>query len=157
MDEKTKFVALAHWLIPRRRKVHIAIFLLTILMIPGALTALEPIDIESYELDSPEILAQQVIDDEFAATEHVMGFALAIRDPAFVKDDFIPVPLMEGGSPDVTKNPSVFEMAEFRGNSMGVKEPAGGILNLTVLREIDIKAETARAHTLGSYMKPMIE
>ncbi|MCS5537315.1 MAG: hypothetical protein NZ770_04355, partial [Candidatus Poseidoniaceae archaeon] len=151
------FAALAHWLIPRRRKVHIAIFLLTILMIPGALTALEPIDMESYELDSPEILAQEVINEEFAATEHVMGLALAVRDPTLVEEDFTPVPLMAGGSPDVTKNPSVSEMAEYQGNSMGIEEPVGGILNLTVLREIDLKAETARSHVLGSYLKPLID
>ena len=64
-SEERGFSALARWLVPRRRKVHIAIFFLTLLMIPGAMTALEPIDIESYELDSPEILALQVIEDEF--------------------------------------------------------------------------------------------
>ncbi len=126
-------------------------------MIPGALTALEPIDMESYELDSPEILAQEVINEEFAATEHVMGLALAVRDPTLVEEDFTPVPLMIGGSPDVTKNPSVSEMAEYQGNSMGIEEPVGGILNLTVLREIDLKAETARSHVLGSYLKPLID
>ena len=156
-DGSANFVALSRWLVPRRRKVHVAIFLLTLLMIPGALTALEPIDMESYELDSPEILAQQVIDDEFTATEHIMGFALAVREPTLVEDDFTPVPLMASGSPDVTKNPPVSEMADYQGNSMGIEEPAGGILNLTVLREIDFKAETARNHTLGSYLKPLID
>ena len=36
-------------LVPHRRKVHVVIFLMTILMIPGALKALEPIDMESYD------------------------------------------------------------------------------------------------------------
>ena len=152
--EERGFSALARWLVPRRRKVHIAIFFLTLLMIPGAMTALEPIDIESYELDSPEILALQVIEDEFSASEHIMGFVVAVRDPSLVEEDFTPRPLMDGGSPDVTIHPPVTEMVEFGGE---VHNPAGGILNLSVLREVDYKAEVARNHSLGSFLKPLID
>ena len=80
-------------------------------MIPGAMTALEPIDIESYELDSPEILALQVIEDEFSASEHIMGFIVAVREPSLVEEDFTPRPLMDGGSPDVTIHPPVTELS----------------------------------------------
>ena len=113
--EERGFSVLAKWLVPRRRKVHIVIFIVTLLMIPGALTALEPIDIESYELDSPEILAMQVIEDEFSAEEHIMGFVVAVRDPALVEEDFTPRPMMKGGSPDVTSHPPASEMVKFGG------------------------------------------
>ena len=66
-----RFSRLADWLIPRRNKVHLAVFLLSILMIPGALTALEPIDMEAYEMESPELTAQEVIATEFETTETV--------------------------------------------------------------------------------------
>ena len=48
-------------LVPHRRKVHVVIFLMTILMIPGALKALEPIDMESYDMESPELTAERII------------------------------------------------------------------------------------------------
>ena len=152
--EERGFSVLAKWLVPRRRKVHIVIFIVTLLMIPGALTALEPIDIESYELDSPEILAMQVIEDEFSAEEHIMGFVVAVRDPALVEEDFTPRPMMKGGSPDVTSHPPASEMVKFGGQ---VHDPPGGILNLSVLREVDYKAEVARNHALGSFLKPLVD
>ena len=34
--EERGFSVLAKWLVPRRRKVHIVIFIVTLLMIPGA-------------------------------------------------------------------------------------------------------------------------
>ena len=40
---KRSFAAFAKWLIPHRNRVHVAVFFLTLLMIPGALTALQPI------------------------------------------------------------------------------------------------------------------
>ena len=56
---------LSRWLVPRRNKVHIAIFIITILMIPGALKALEPIDMEGYDMESPELTADRIISEEF--------------------------------------------------------------------------------------------
>ena len=44
------FESFSNFLVPQRNKVHVAIFVLTILMIPGALKALEPIDMESYDM-----------------------------------------------------------------------------------------------------------
>ena len=46
----TKFHIFAQWFVPQKNKVHIAVFILSIFMIPGALTALQPIDMESYEM-----------------------------------------------------------------------------------------------------------
>jgi len=42
--ESRYFFRLAKYLIPRKNKVHVAVFLLTLLLIPSAITALEPID-----------------------------------------------------------------------------------------------------------------
>lgn len=144
--------SLARWMIPRKRKVHFVVIAITLLMIPGALSALEPIDMESYEMDSPEILAQEVINEEFQSTEQVIGYVLGIRDPSLIEQDFTPASLLEDGSPDVTNRPEASEMADFSKTYEN-----GGILNLTALREIDLKGETARAHTLGSYLKPLVD
>ena len=78
------FARFAKWLIPHRKRVHVSVFLLTILMIPGVLTALQPIDMESYEMDSPELEAQAIIDDEFANSEIILGFLVSTRDPDYV-------------------------------------------------------------------------
>ena len=149
---KSNWPIIARWMIPRKRKIHFVVIVITLLMIPGALSALEPIDMESYEMDSPEILAQEVIDEEFQSTEQVVGFVLGIRDPSLVQENFTPAPLLEDGSPDVTNRPEASEMADFSKTYVN-----GGILNLTALREIDLKGETARAHALGSYLKPLVD
>ena len=44
------------------------------MMIPGALTALQPIDMESYEMESLELTAQTIINDEFSNSEIILGF-----------------------------------------------------------------------------------
>ena len=81
---KLSFAAFAKWLIPHRKRVHVAVFFLTLLMIPGVLTALQPIDMESYEMDSPELEAQSIIDNEFSNSEIILGFLVSARDPATV-------------------------------------------------------------------------
>lgn len=78
------FEEVSQWLIPRRRKVHVAVFLLTLLMIPGAMTALQPIDMESYEMDSPELTAQEIINDEFSNAEVILGFLVSARQPQYI-------------------------------------------------------------------------
>ena len=39
--------------------------------------ALEPIDMESYDMESPELTAERTINKEFSTTEIILGFALA--------------------------------------------------------------------------------
>ena len=73
------FEALSNFLVPHRKKVHVAIFILTILMIPGALKALEPIDMESYDMESPELTAERTINEEFSTTEIILGFVVSVR------------------------------------------------------------------------------
>ena len=82
-----------------RRKVHVVIFLMTILMIPGV-KALEPIDMESYDMESPELTAERIINEEFTTTEVILGFVVSVRDPAEVGSTPVPVPFIDDGTPD---------------------------------------------------------
>ena len=150
------FSRLAAWMVPRRGRVHLTIFILTLLMLPGAMTALEPIDMESYEMDSPEIKAQQVIDDEFQASEEILGFAITLRDPKFVEEVRDDVPTLADGIPDYANLVPNSEIYPYPGDDLGVLNPVGGILNLSVLREIDRKTSIARAHVLGEHLTPII-
>ena len=56
------FRKVASILIPERKKVHLAVFIVSILMIPGFTATLTPIDIESYNLESPELEAAEVME-----------------------------------------------------------------------------------------------
>ena len=94
------FEDVSNILVPHRKKVHVAILILTILMIPGALKALEPIDMESYDMESPELTAERIINEEFTTTEIILGFVVSVRDPAMVGSTQDPVPLIDGGVPD---------------------------------------------------------
>ena len=65
-------------------------------MIPGALTALQPIDMESYEMESPELTAQTIINQEFSNSEIILGFVISAREPGTcsIVEDWSPVPPM---------------------------------------------------------------
>ena len=102
-------------------------------MIPGILATFEPIDIESYEMESPELDANMVFREEFTAAGNIWGFGIFVRDEA------------EFGSPES----DVTMIADYTGENSGLESPKGGILNLTVLREIDINAETLRNHNVS--------
>ena len=148
---------LAAWMVPRKGRVHLTIFILTLLMIPGVFTALEPIDVESYEMDSPEIKAQKVIDEEFSSSEEVLGYMLTLRDPEFVEEGRSDIPALEGGIPDYANLPPNSHLYPYPGDFVGITEPVGGILNLTVLREIDSKSSAARDHVLGQHLTPLVD
>ena len=150
------FEDVSNILVPHRKKVHVAIFILTILMIPGALKALEPIDMESYDMESPELSAERIINKEFSTTEIILGFVVSVRDPAMVGSTQDPVPLIDGGVPDWSGFAQVEEIIPTGEKWQGITQVAGGILNLTVLKEIDAKHEVIRNHVLGQYMKPFI-
>ena len=107
-------------------------------MIPGIIASFEPIDIESYDLESPELEANQVLRDEFTAAGNIWGFGIFVRDPAYV------------GDPDS----DVDMIAEYPGVGGGVTDPRGGILNLTVLREIDTDADTLRSSEISQFYLP---
>ena len=79
-----RYDRIAAWLLPRKRGAHIAVVLLTLLMIPGAMTALQPIDMESYEMESPELTAQTIVNEEFPNAEIILGFLVSARNPDLV-------------------------------------------------------------------------
>jgi len=129
------FRKVASILIPERKKVHLAVFLVSLLMIPGFTATLTPIDIESYNLESPELEAAEVMREEFSGAGNIWGFGLFIKDSEYF-----------GVSPSEIKH-----IDEFSGINTGQNEPTGGILNLSVLREIDRKAEFLSLHEISEY------
>jgi hypothetical protein len=133
------FSHVADFLIPRRRKVHVAVVLFTIMMVPGVIATLEPIDIESYDMESPELDANLVLREEFTAAGNIWGFGVFVRDPSYFGEE---------GS-------DVGMIANYPGKASGVTSPAGGILNLTVLREIDENANTLRENEISEFYLPI--
>tara|TARA_B110001452_G_C15234369_1_gene427453 strand:+ start:115 stop:3186 length:3072 start_codon:yes stop_codon:yes gene_type:complete len=150
------FEALSKVLVSNRRKVHVVVFILTILMVPGALKALEPIDMESYDMDSPELNAERVINQEFDTTEIILAFVVSVRDPAMVGSSPVPVPTLSDGTPDWAKFAQASETIDAGEDWEGITATDGGILNLTILREIDAKHDIIYNHELGKFLKPFI-
>jgi len=148
--------SIAKAIVPRKKQVHIAMVILTILMVPGALKALEPIDMESYDMESPELTAERKISDDFSTTEIILGFVVSVREPEFVGTTPVPIPNLEDGTPDFSLFPSTNEIVPYSDEWEGITEVDGGILNLTILREIDHKHDLIMAHPLGNYTKPFI-
>ena len=133
------FSKVANYLIPKRKKIHLSVLMFSILMIPGILATFEPIDIESYEMESPELDANMVFREEFTAAGNIWGFGIFVRDEA----DF--------GKP----GSDVSMIADYTGENSGLEAPEGGILNLTVLREIDVNANTLRNHDVSRFFLPI--
>ena len=133
------FESLADYLIPRRKKIHFAIIVVSIFMIPGIIASSEPIDIESYDMESPELDANQVLREEFTAAGNIWGFGIFVRNPEHF------------GEPES----DVTMIADFPGVKGGISEPKGGILNLTVLREIDHDAATMRESEISEFYLPL--
>ncbi len=129
------FAHVADFLVPRRKQAHLAILLLSLLMLPGISATFSPIDIESYDLESPELDANEVLREEFSSAGNIWAFGVYIRDSG------------QFGEPDS----DVSMIADYTGEGQGVVEPEGGILNLTVLREIDAKAEYLRQHEISEF------
>ena len=133
------FESLADYLIPRRKKIHFVMIVVSVLMIPGIIASFEPIDIESYDMESPELEANQVLREEFTAAGNIWGFGIFVRDPVFFDEP----------DSDVTM------IAEYPGEKGGISNPKGGILNLTVLREIDVDASTMRESEISEFYLPL--
>ena len=147
---------IADTLVNRKKQVHVAVVILTILMVPGALKALEPIDMESYDMESPELTAERKISEDFLTTEIILGFVVSVRDPDFVGSTPVPVPTLSDGTPDYSKFPATSEIVPYSSEWEGITDVDGGILNLTILREIDHKHDLILNHPLGDYTKPFI-
>ncbi len=129
------FKKVAAILIPERKKVHLAVFILSLIMIPGFAATLTPIDIESYNLESPELEAAEVMREEFSGAGNIWGFGLFVKDSQYF-----------GERPS-----EVYQIDEFSGVNTGQDEPLGGILNLSVLKEIDQKSDFLSEHEISEY------
>ena len=129
------FSIIADRMVSGSNRVHAAVIVITALMIPGFLSSLTPIDIEAYNMDSPELEANDVMREEFSGAGNIWGFGIFVRS-------------ME----EVGNMPSEISMAEpFSGTSQGIEEPTGGILNLSILREADMKANILKNHDVSRY------
>ena len=133
------FSRVANYLIPRRKKVHTLVVIVTLLMIPGIMATFEPIDIESYDMESPESDANYVLREEFTAAGNIWGFGVFVREPEYFGE----------------QNSDVSMIAEYPGVNSGLEDPEGGILNLSVLREIDTNADTLRNHEISEFYLPL--
>jgi len=154
--ESRYFFRLAKYLIPRKNKVHIAVFLLTLLLIPSAITALEPIDLEAYNIDVEEIVAEEFVNKELSTSSEIFAFLVTVRDPELVGTGFLPEDrVLENGNFDYSKLPQSEEMVGYDLDN-GITEPKGGILNLTVLREISEKSEVVENNIISDYLTPMV-
>ena len=134
------FSNVADFLVPRRRQTHLVVFMMSLLMLPGISATFSPIDIESYDLESPELDANDILMEEFSAAGGIEAFGIYLRDPShFGKSDS-----------------DASMIAEYTGNGVGVMDPYGGILNLSVLREIDTKAQYLRNHEVSHFYLPFV-
>ncbi len=125
------FERVADLLFEKRRTSHLIVLIMTLLFIPGLPISLTPADIESYDLESPELTAARVIEQEFTGNGLMVGYIFSIRDPSLVNDP----------------GPVGWEQIQpYSGLFAGVEEPLGGILNLSVLQELDRKAERITSH-----------
>ena len=153
------FSRVVDFAITNRFKFHIAIAIISVLMVPGLLQTLTPIDVESYDMDSPEMEAEKVIDSEFATKELTVGFVIAIRDPVFVETGNQAPHLDADGHPDRLSLPTPQEIGEFQGEKSGHAGegiPEGGVFNLTFLQELEQKVMIARSSPLSQFYRPIV-
>ena len=144
-------------IVGQANRLHLVMLVLTLLMVPGALRALEPIDMEAYDMESPELNAQTTIDETFASSEVIVAFLVTVRDPVHIDlEENVPRASTSDGQPDSTSFPPVTEIIESGESWGGIDAPAGGILNLTLLREIDAKADLIRNHPINTTLKPLV-
>tara|TARA_Y100001968_G_scaffold320745_1_gene354118 strand:- start:1872 stop:4997 length:3126 start_codon:yes stop_codon:yes gene_type:complete len=109
-------------------------------MLPGISATFSPIDIESYDLESPELEANDILMEEFSSAGGIEAFGIYLRDPSHFGES----------------DSDASMIAEYTGNGAGVMDPYGGILNLSVLREIDTKAQYLRNHEVSHFYLPFV-
>ncbi len=159
MEQVRDFSNLAGLLLERRPQVHITILLVSLLMIPGMLASLTPIDIEAYDMESPELTAYKVLNEDFASAEVMYGMMVSIRDPTHYSSGPEAPHRDAEGNVLTEQLPQIEERIAYPGDNAGLVGegvPIGGILNLTVLREIDGKAAEIRADPISEFSRPMV-
>ena len=67
------FSKIADAMINHNKRVHAAVIVITAFMIPGFLSSLTPIDIEAYNMDSPELEANDVMREEFSGAGNILS------------------------------------------------------------------------------------
>jgi len=155
-SESRYFFRLANFLIPQKNKAHIAVFLLTILLIPSAIKALEPIDLEAYNINADEIIAEEFVNQELSTSSEIFAFLISVRDPDLVNSGYSPEDrILANGDYDYSKLPQSEEIVPYD-TLNGIKDPKGGILNLTILREITVKSEVVENNIISDYLTPMV-
>ena len=105
-------------MILHNRRVHLSVIAITALMVPGFLSSLTPIDIEAYNMDSPELEANDVMREEFSGAGNIWGFGVFVRDTE------------HGGQPIGNIDDSTIPGRFIR---LG-KSQRQGVLNLSILR-----------------------
>ncbi len=150
------FFRLANFLIPQKNKVHLVVFILTILLLPSAIKALEPIDLEAYNIDAEEIVAEEFVNQELSTSSEIFALLVTVRDPKFVGTGFSPEDrFLENGNFDYTRLPQSEEIIPYD-LEKPIDEPKGGILNLTILREIESKTRVIENNLISDYLTPMV-
>jgi hypothetical protein len=153
------FTPVADALLPNRGRFHIAILLVSALMVPGLIASLTPIDIESYDLDSPELTANRVLNEDFASAEVTYGFMITVRNPSAISAGNEAPHVDEHGRVIREQFPVAAERISYAGPGEGTRGdgvPLGGILNLTVLREIDAKVQAAHSDPIAPFFAPLV-
>ena len=87
-------------------------------MLPGISATFSPIDIESYDMESPELDANEVLMEEFSSAGGIEAFGVFIRNPSHF------------GEPDS----DVISIAHHTALAPALPIPHVALLNLTVLR-----------------------
>jgi len=133
------FAHVADFLVPRSRQSHFFVLVISLLMLPGLSATFSPIDVESYSLESPELDANEVLREEFTAAGNLWAFGIFVRESEHFGEAGSESPMIAG----------------YTGKGSGLGQPSGGILNLTVLREIDTKASIMRQHEISEFYLPL--
>lgn len=159
MHEVRDFEQVADFLLPRRAQVHVFILVMSLVMVPGLMASLTPIDIESYDMESPELTAYKVLNEDFAAAEQTYGVMITIREPSEVAKGPTAPHIDADGNILYDEIPSVLERIAYPGEAVGLVGegiPIGGVLNLTVLREIELKSAAASDEPIAQFMRPLV-
>ena len=159
MREVRDFGKVADFLLPRSFKLHAAVLVISLLMVPGLIASLTPIDVNSYDMESPELTANQVVADEFEAAEKTHGFAVSVRGKDAILSSASAPHFTSDGEIDYANLPHPSERVDYQGRSAGLVGediPLGGILNLTILREIENKTAIASTHYLSNFTRPLV-
>ena len=97
-----------------KNKVHLVVLILTILLLPSAIKALEPIDLEAYNIDADEIVAEEFVNQELSTSSEIFALLVTVRDPKFVGTGFSPEDrFLENGKFDYTRLPQSEEIIPY--------------------------------------------